>query len=156
MNIPGFAAEASLYKTSGHYRLTGGLVRADGVMPQLVLPPPDCSTCYSDNTGACVASCRYCLHFPQGGGGCFPYTALCHPWACCDAQCARIKDQCFQLQCSCLCHGGVVENVDPTLSLQLGMHVWLAESETAAKILYPMLRVCRLAALAVLGRSRIN
>ena len=38
MNMPGFKAEASLYKTSGHYRMAGtpnDLVGSRGVLPQL-------------------------------------------------------------------------------------------------------------------------
>ena len=38
MNMPRFTAEASLYKTSGHYRIAGtsnALVGSPGVLPQL-------------------------------------------------------------------------------------------------------------------------
>ena len=41
MNIPGFAAEASLHKTSSHYQMPGAsiaLIEAK-VLPQQVIPP---------------------------------------------------------------------------------------------------------------------
>jgi hypothetical protein len=74
MALPGFSAETSLYKTNVHYRLTGALVQAGGVVPQRIF----CGACYLDDTGMCVQNCSICgprlCHF----FGTFP----CDPSAC--------------------------------------------------------------------------
>lgn len=86
MNIPGFTADASLYKTSGHYRIAGttnDLVGSQGVLPQLPI-------------GFCMANCDHIQDdftrtvcnlrcFEQGGGGggtgpvCRPSCSSCRP-----------------------------------------------------------------------------
>ena len=45
MNMPGFTAADSLYKTSGHYRISStsnDLVSSRGVLPQLLRAPEFC------------------------------------------------------------------------------------------------------------------
>jgi hypothetical protein len=37
MPLPGFTAEASLYKTSAHYGLMEAFVQADSVIPQQII-----------------------------------------------------------------------------------------------------------------------
>jgi hypothetical protein len=83
MTQPGFNAETSLYKTSVYYRLMGGSVRANGVMPQQF----GCGPCYRNwqinpNTGACVRDCPYTIC--SLGHGCFTYTVheACSESAC--------------------------------------------------------------------------
>ncbi len=47
MNMPSFAAEASLYKTRNHYRLSTGWVQTsegEAVLPQQYNPTLDCNT----------------------------------------------------------------------------------------------------------------
>ena len=59
MNMPGFSAEVSSYKSSVHYRSMAGLVQADGAIFQQ-LPFAGitrCGPCYTDDTGACVRDC---------------------------------------------------------------------------------------------------
>ncbi len=46
MNMPGFAAEASLYKSARHYRLAEALARSRGIMPQLFCRVTDCPCQY--------------------------------------------------------------------------------------------------------------
>jgi len=55
MTLPGFNADASLYKTGVHYRLIGALGQG-GVQDGRVVPQqfPPCGPCYLDKTGACV------------------------------------------------------------------------------------------------------
>lgn len=48
MNMPGFTGEASLYKTSGHYRIVGtpdDLLGSRGVLPQLYTTRAVCRAC---------------------------------------------------------------------------------------------------------------
>lgn len=88
MNMPGFTAEASLYKASGHYRMAGApndLVGSHEVLPQLPI-------------GFCQANCDHiqddflrtvcnlgCLDQSDGGGvgggggqSCRPSCGPCH------------------------------------------------------------------------------
>jgi hypothetical protein len=74
MNIPGYNAEVSLYKTRGHYRAMAGtpnaLVGGRGVLPQL---PLDLLTCLRDcqfdpDFALCNDIC-YWNDFTSGGGG---------------------------------------------------------------------------------------
>jgi len=56
MTIPEFTAEASLHRTRGHYRITGGLasVVQSRLLPQQIVPPG--LRCWLDYL-ACNASC---------------------------------------------------------------------------------------------------
>ncbi len=73
MNIPGFTAETSLYKTSGHYRAMAGtpnaLVGGLGVLPQLKIPLFECQAdcAFSPDYNACIWQCFW--DAPVGGGG---------------------------------------------------------------------------------------
>jgi hypothetical protein len=86
MTLPGFNADASLYKTGIHYLSMGALVQGgvqDGrVVPQQV---PPCGPCYLDKTGACVKSCWLTICFPPfGDPNCFTseWTEPCPKSAC--------------------------------------------------------------------------
>ena len=81
MTLPGFNAETTLYKTSVHYRLTGAMVQADGIMPQLF---SFCGNCYLNATGSCVKNCTFCEPFPPH---CFTFAAPCNPSACQEPHC---------------------------------------------------------------------
>jgi hypothetical protein len=61
MKIPGFVAEASLYKTSGQYRVAGtpNGFTASGVQPQLS----------SGQLAWCRLACAYCRYY---GVYCWP------------------------------------------------------------------------------------
>jgi hypothetical protein len=60
--MPAFTAEASLYKSSGYYRLFGTLIDGGGAIYQLLpyLGGRQCGPCYRDNTGDCVRDCLFC------------------------------------------------------------------------------------------------
>ena len=56
MNMPGFTAESSVYRTSGHYQMTAGFDANGGVIrPQ---------ACDRDCMSECVEACDY--DFPPG------------------------------------------------------------------------------------------
>ena len=81
MSMPGFAAEASLYKTSGHYHLFGAFTDGGGAFFQLLPPPgrPGCGPCKWDDMGNWV---RECLHCPFPGAPvnyCWDQTEPCPP-----------------------------------------------------------------------------
>jgi hypothetical protein len=62
MNMPNFSAEASLYKTNVYYHhLSNGSMQANKGVIQSSL---QCSTCYLDDTGACVKDCINCITKP--------------------------------------------------------------------------------------------
>lgn len=82
MTLPGFGAEASLYKTSVHYRLMGTSVQVSGVSPQTTFH--GCGPCHLDSTGACVQLCEFCYRH-----SCFGLTYPCNPGACCIESCER-------------------------------------------------------------------
>jgi hypothetical protein len=68
VHMPGFTGEASLYETSGNYRLTGSVVWAGGAMvePQLVFPPgTTCTPCVGNPRFGCYKTC--CLPLRLGG-----------------------------------------------------------------------------------------
>jgi hypothetical protein len=67
VNMPGFTAENSVYRMSGHYRISQtGIVSAAQVVPQLpwwgkLLCAAACRSCYlTPNVPACAA-CYKCL-----------------------------------------------------------------------------------------------
>jgi hypothetical protein len=72
MTLPGFNAETSLYKTSGHYRLMGTFVQShpSAFQPQLAsiaaLPGAYCGPCYNNSRQCC-----------DEFGNCFQQS--CHP-----------------------------------------------------------------------------
>jgi hypothetical protein len=58
MRIPGFAGEAALYSSSGHYRsVWTGPSRSGAVRPQQGSLPPGCRRVFSIDE-ACVQECR--------------------------------------------------------------------------------------------------
>ncbi len=66
MNMPGFTAEASLYKTLGQYRVAGasdGLVDGQGIVPQLSVGLS------SSDLALCRLFCAYCRYY---GAYCWP------------------------------------------------------------------------------------
>jgi hypothetical protein len=74
MTFPGFYAEASLYKTSVHYRLNRTSVEGNGVAVQQASLHPfyRCGVCYIDENGWCSRDCENCILL-------FP-TVICHDW----------------------------------------------------------------------------
>jgi hypothetical protein len=69
MNLPGFTAEASLYKTNGHYRSSAGSFSADGN----AVAPQGCGfvkgiTCGAVIAGGVVVCTASCLASPALGG----------------------------------------------------------------------------------------
>jgi|SRR5882672_705493 len=100
MNMPGFTADASLYKATGQYRAMAGaansMTRGRGVLPQLPRQISlmnclgDCGFTYNDddqNRIACINTCYWddFVHSgdgDQGGGGgghfCHPTCGKCH------------------------------------------------------------------------------
>jgi hypothetical protein len=101
MNMPGFSAEVSSYKSSVHYRSMAALVQADGAIFQQ-LPFAGitrCGPCYTDDTGACV---RDCLN-PNGEDT--------HKVACPPSQCPAGCGPCIcrtTVTCSRKCDGNTV------------------------------------------------
>jgi hypothetical protein len=67
MNIPGFAADASLYKTGGQYfGIATGSTFASQVLPMICCsecPECDCNPgdCPTGNPGCCAAYLKSCL-----------------------------------------------------------------------------------------------
>jgi hypothetical protein len=76
MKIPGFNAEASLYRESGHYLMAAAHTRADGAI-QPAIDPKHGGT--GDPYGDCIEACR---------ADCLPTDHYCSP------------------NCDCLCRGG--------------------------------------------------
>lgn len=74
MNMAGFTAEASLHKSSGHYRMAGtpnDLVGSRGVLPQLPIDLclADCDFTYHDNPFGRDFCRNVCQNMGGGGGG---------------------------------------------------------------------------------------
>jgi hypothetical protein len=102
MALPGFKAEASLYRTSGRYRLVSARTRAQGGLhpaqsngsTSYCLPDPSVANCYN-----CTETDAYgnILSTWQEGDGCAP---KCDHWQFCnyDAQgcqtCTWMNDDC--------------------------------------------------------------
>ena len=103
MTLPGFNAETSLYKTSVHYRLAGGSIQADSVMPQISIW---CGTCFLDNTGACVRMCGrpWCTSFEPW---LCTWIAPCDPSACPSPPPPPPVD-CDKARAGCRANGGIV------------------------------------------------
>lgn len=106
MTLPGFNADASLYKTGVHYRLMGALVQG-GVQDSRVMPQEfgPCGPCYLEKTGACVHNCWHVVCFPTGDN-CFlrPFTEPCPPSAC------PTPVNCLLREYECLAKNGFVFN----------------------------------------------
>ena len=87
MNMPGFTAETSLYKTSGHYRLTTGSAGGADVhvgLAQLALPAPllkGCGLCVpdSDSPTGCSKTCISNGEEIQQNCTCPPPPTVCDP-----------------------------------------------------------------------------
>jgi|SRR5271165_5628671 len=122
MSMPGFNADASLYKTTMHYCLATGrsaagdyLAPAQLASPLAVPPPPcDCHQCYLWCAGSCFQRCR---QYP--GTQCYPYCMdVCT--SSCDSFCGpgfvRCRGGCVDLssdphncgRCGNMCTGGHV------------------------------------------------
>lgn len=67
MNIPGFTAETSFYKTSGHYHSSARIaeLNANMVQPSLAIYIDGRFVCYGDVTDNGFINC----YPPSGGGG---------------------------------------------------------------------------------------
>jgi hypothetical protein len=106
MNLPGFSADASLYKTSGHYRLSASAASMATVRIGLaqVRPPlpdgfpdgqfcrPGCGPCVPDPDSAtgCSRTCitPNCNDFTRPCTGCRPPpVCTCTTTRCCDGNC---------------------------------------------------------------------
>jgi len=67
MNIPGFTAETSLYRESGHYRMAGAHTHAYGtIQPASFYRHHSDLDCYFKCSDVC-------------GGGIYVYSAVCRP-----------------------------------------------------------------------------
>lgn len=93
MNMPGFGATASLYKTSIYYCVANGWPSVAGahfgpsnLTPQAGIHPAGiihhCGDCYWSN-GECVMDCTTCIPCPKGVqpngcGGCETTTVPCN------------------------------------------------------------------------------
>lgn len=96
MSLPGFGAESSLYRSSGHYQMAvgaensdgiaGAITRADGIILEPLPRHPfirkgSCTGCYRDSTGACVQDCTFCFKGFEPDG-CISGTYVCPDSAC--------------------------------------------------------------------------
>ena len=64
INVPGFTAEVSLYRTIGRYHLTAGFDSNGGVIqPQKLLVPP----LPGPGDEFCICPCCLCKPNPSGG-----------------------------------------------------------------------------------------
>jgi hypothetical protein len=83
MNLPGFTAEASLYKSMRQYRRTGNLsafARGRGVLPQLPIGfcMADCD--FNETDPLSNAVCKFgCLDQQDGGSVGGPGNPICRP-----------------------------------------------------------------------------
>jgi hypothetical protein len=78
MRLPEFAAESSLYRTSGHYQMAAGFNYDKGITPQGCSGP-----CYLDDSGNCVQDCiRPCKPGQEPNGCPYEYTKPCSPSKC--------------------------------------------------------------------------
>jgi hypothetical protein len=79
MRLPGFAADASIYPTLGHYRAVAAFPGRYGVQPQQHLSSsPGCFACEWFN-GACQKTCIYCT---GPGPTCSFHMEPCNPSSC--------------------------------------------------------------------------
>ncbi len=71
MNMPGFTAEATLYRESGQYRTAGAHTRADGAIQPAIYRNYWYDRCYEDCWATCTDDPWYCDHncdcFCKGG-----------------------------------------------------------------------------------------
>jgi hypothetical protein len=78
MSMAGFTAEASLYKTSGHYQMTGSIhgvgLNASLVQPSAAIYVGGRFVCYGDVTSEGFINC-----YPPGGGVSEPPDLVCSP-----------------------------------------------------------------------------
>ena len=81
MNIPGFSADASLYRTSAHQSLTVGIAgsntRKPGVTPAFSVSDLPISGIFCDDTGCSTDMLlgQYYIHCDCNDGGCRCYSA---------------------------------------------------------------------------------
>ena len=109
MRLPGFAAESSVYRTSGHYQISSASEQAGGVILQELSFSPvlrHCGTCYLDPMLGCVRDCYAC---PPGRppDGCSDWTERCDPSQCPSPPppppdpCAHIRPPRAKCDCEC-------------------------------------------------------
>ncbi len=55
INMPGFTAEVSLYKTINHYHMIEGIHQADGTVHAAQFGDPDDPNCFEDCRDDCLA-----------------------------------------------------------------------------------------------------
>jgi len=83
INMPGFTAEASIYKTVRQYRMAGtrnNLGGGRGVLPQLPIGfcMADCD--FTEHDPLSNMACKFdCLGGQEGGGGGGPREPVCRP-----------------------------------------------------------------------------
>lgn len=99
MNMPGFGAEVSLYKTSAYYHLTSGLggEATSRVVPNLFYGCTPCSP----------SGWQYCCPMPRPGQPppiCRSVQCTPPPDPCAD--CKTVRNPCLRLECLCECDGG--------------------------------------------------
>ena len=73
MNMPGFTAEASLYRTGGHYSIAAGWTDATY---GLVVPAQNCGPCHVVATSPCPG---HCMQWCFTGSPSFPVVPKCCP-----------------------------------------------------------------------------
>jgi hypothetical protein len=105
MSMPGFSAEASLYKTSAYYRhLSNGSMQANKGVIQSAFTR-HCGNCYLDDTGACMQDCWTCIDKPTGQICTEPEPFPCRNPNGCSPQCGPCT--CTQF-CTKNCGGNIV------------------------------------------------
>jgi hypothetical protein len=72
MNLPGFSADASLYRTSRRYRMVATVTQADGVIQAALFPRPSCfrrcleDQCIGLDDPFCFDNCKCICYGPPG------------------------------------------------------------------------------------------
>jgi hypothetical protein len=72
MRVPGFTADASLYRTSKRYRVAATIARVEGVIQPAIFPRPDCVDrcreymCVGPDDPYCVDNCECVCYGPPG------------------------------------------------------------------------------------------
>jgi hypothetical protein len=90
MSMPGFSAEASVYRQNGHYYTTSNWASAISWGLRVA------GTCTCSDPGCDNPTC----------------TCSCPQQDPCDARCGGISDNCKQRQCYCTCYGGKWQRCD--------------------------------------------
>jgi len=83
MNMPGFSAEASVYRTSRQYRRAGApnaLAGSRGVIPQLPIGFCMAECDFTEHDPLANMACKFgCFDDQGGGGGGGPVDQVCRP-----------------------------------------------------------------------------